>query len=489
MSRNSIIRSVLSAALFSVALPPLVQAAPAQNPTAPAQNPAAPAQAQAASGKTQASAADFNSRVTKLVEDDTARLTDMFKDIHQHPELGFQETRTAAIVARELKALGFEVKEGIGQTGVVGILKNGPGPIVMYRADMDANAVKEETGLPYASKVTVKRGDGSEAPAAHMCGHDAHVAWMLGMAKNMVAMKADWSGTLVLVAQPAEEPITGAKAMVADGMYGKHGVPKPDYFIGLHTAPIPVGAIANAPGPRMAGTDQLDVVFKGVGGHGSMPQMARDPVVMASMAVLGYQTVVSRMINPQEMAVITVGSVQAGADNNVIPETALLKANLRWYDPDVREQLLKGIKAVNAGVAATYAAPGADPTITMKGGATPLINDKKLSERLAAALRPAIGEKAVITNLPRANGSEDFHHLLGEFTDVPLNYTFVGVADPGVFTRAVKEGKKFPYMNHNPNFIVDLKAIPFGTRVATLSALELLAKPSGQKAAAGRPAE
>jgi len=476
MSGNIAIRSVLTAALFAMALPALAQ-------TAAPQNLAVAGEAQAASRKDQGAAADFNSRVTRLVEDDAARLTGIFRDFHQHPELGFQEKRTAAIVARELKALGFEVKEGIGQTGVVGILKNGPGPVVMYRADMDANAVKEETGLLYASKVTVKRDDGSEVPVAHMCGHDAHVAWMLGMAKNMVAMKADWSGTLVLVAQPAEEPITGAKAMVADGLYGRRGVPKPDFLIGLHTAPIPVGSIANAPGPRMAGTDQLDVLFRGVGGHGSTPQMARDPVVMASMAVLGYQTVVSRMIDPQEMAVITVGSVQAGADNNVIPATALLKANLRWYNPDVREQLLKGIKAVNAGVAATYAAPGADPAITMKGGATPLVNDSKLSERLAASLKAAIGEKAVITNLPRANGSEDFHHLLGDFTDVPLNYTFVGVADPGVFIRAVKEGKKFPYMNHNPNFIVDLKAIPFGTRVATLSALELLAKPAGKQAA------
>jgi len=186
------------------------------------------------------------------------------------------------------------------------------------------------------------------------------------------------------------------------------------------------------------------------------------------------------------MAVITVGSVQAGAANNVIPATALLKANLRWYNPDVREQLLKGIKAVNAGVAATYAAPGAEPTITMKGGATPLVNDSKLSERLATSLKAALGEKAVITSMPRANGSEDFHHLLGEFTDVPLNYTFVGVADPGVFIRAVKDGKKFPYMNHNPNFIVDLKAIPFGARVATLSALELLGKPAEKQAATGK---
>lgn len=446
------LRGALSAAVFALALPAMAIAAP--DP-------------------------ELVSKAGKLVEADVGRLTDMFKDIHEHPELGFQEKRTAAIVAKELKALGFEVKEGIGGTGVVGILKNGAGPVVMYRADMDANAVQEETGLPYASKVRVRRDDGSDVPVAHMCGHDAHVTWMLGMAKALVELKKDWSGTAVLVAQPAEELITGAKAMAADGLYDKHGVPKPDFLIGLHTAPIPVGAVANAPGPRMAGTDQLDVVFRGVGGHGSMPQLARDPVVMASMAVVGYQSVVSRMIDPQDMAVITVGSVQAGSDNNVIPETALVKANLRWYRPEVRKQLLEGITAVNAGVATTYAIPGAPaPVITMKGGATPLVNDKKLAERLAASLKTTIGDKAVITDVPRANGSEDFHHLLGAFTDVPLNYSFVGVADPAVFMKAVKAGKKFPYANHSPNFIVDLKAIPFGTRVATLSMLELLAKPA-----------
>lgn len=185
-----------------------------------------------------------------LIKADTNRLVTMFKDIHQHPELGFMEVRTAAIVAKELSALGFEVKTGIGKTGVVGILRNGSGPTVMYRADMDANAVEEATGLPYASKVRVKRDDGVEVPVAHMCGHDAHVTWMLGMAKAMVALKADWAGTMVLVGQPAEEPITGAKAMVDAGLYTTHGVPKPDYFIGMHTAPGPVGAVVIPAAPK-----------------------------------------------------------------------------------------------------------------------------------------------------------------------------------------------------------------------------------------------
>jgi hippurate hydrolase len=232
------------------------------------------------------------------VSSDTPRLTAIFKDLHQNPELGFQETRTAGIIADELEKLGFTVQTGSGQTGVVGILRNGDGPTVMYRADMDANAVEEATGLDYASTVRVIREDGSESPVAHMCGHDAHVTWMLGMAKVLASMKDSWSGTAVLVAQPAEEPITGAKAMVDDGMYTRHGVPRPDFFIGQHTAPGPVGVVVSSAGPKMAGTDQIDILFQGVGGHGSMPQLTKDPVIMATYAVNMFQAIVSRTIEP-----------------------------------------------------------------------------------------------------------------------------------------------------------------------------------------------
>jgi hippurate hydrolase len=413
----------------------------------------------------------------KEIDGDTARLTAIFKDIHQHPELGFMEKRTAAIVAKELKDLGFDVKTGIGKTGVVAVLKNGAGPIVMYRADMDANAVEEATGLPYASKERVLRADGTESPVAHMCGHDAHVTWMLGMAKAMVSMKKEWSGTLILVAQPAEELIEGAQAMVNDGLWTKYGLPKPDYFIGMHTAPGPLGMVVSSGGPKMAGTDQIDILFKGVGGHGSMPQLTKDPVLMAAYAVVEYQAIVSRVIEPQQTAVLTVGSIQAGVDNNVIPETALVKANLRWYDPKVREQMIAGIRNVSNGVARTYGMPENQlPVITMKGSSTPLINDDALSNRLAVPLRQLLGDKNVVTNLPPATGSEDVHLLLGPNKDVPFTFLIVGVADPDVFAKARKEGKMLPYSAHNPNFIVDLKAIPVGTKVATTSMLELFGK-------------
>ena len=414
----------------------------------------------------------------KRIAADTARLTEMYKDIHQNPELAFHETRTAAIVARELKALGFQVKTGIGGTGVVGILKNGPGPVVMYRADMDANAVAEENDLPYRSKAKATREDGSESPVAHMCGHDAHVTWMLGMAKAMAGMKDKWSGTMVLVGQPAEEPITGARAMVDAGMYEKFGVPKPDFFIGIHTAPLPVGTVVSAPGPLMAGTDQVDILMKGVGGHGSMPQMTKDPVVMAALAIVQYQAIISRTVTPQETAVLTVGSVQAGSDNNVIPATALLKANLRWYSEGTRQQMLKGIKAVSEGIARTYGMPEDQmPVITMKGNSTPLVNDKELSARLGTTLKGVFGEQAVITAFPPATGSEDVHLLLGPYQNVPFTFLVVGVADPALFAKAQAEGKQFPYAAHNPGFLVDLTAIPEGTKVATVAMLDLLGKP------------
>jgi hippurate hydrolase len=414
------------------------------------------------------------------IDADAQRIVEMYKDIHQNPELGFMEKRTAALVAKELKDLGFEVQTGIGKTGVVGILRNGPGPTVMYRADMDANAVEEITGLPYASKVRVKRDDGSETFVAHMCGHDAHVTWMLAMAKVMSEMKGDWSGTLVLVGQPAEEPILGAKAMVDDGLYTKYNVPVPDYFVGIHTAPGPTGVIANVGGVRMAGTDQIDIVFRGIGGHGSMPQLAKDPVVMAALAVVEYQMIVSRVIDPQQTAVLTVGSIQAGSDNNVIPGQALVKANLRWFSPAVREQMIAGIRNISNSIAASYGMPEDQaPTFTMKGGSTPLVNDPALVARLNIPLKNLLGEKNVVSEFPPATGSEDVHLLMGDHK-IPFDFILVGIADPTVFAEARKQGKFLPYSAHNGDFRVDLNAIPLGAKVATISMLDLLAKSSAK---------
>lgn len=426
-------------------------------------------------GSAQGVKLDLQAEVTKAIDADASRLTDMFKDIHRNPELGFMETRTAGIVAKELKSLGYEVTTGIGKTGVIGILRNGSGPTVMYRADMDANAVEEETGFDYASKVRVKRLDGLEVPVAHMCGHDAHVTWMLGMARVMANLRNKWSGTLVLVGQPAEEPITGAKAMVDDGLYKI--APKPDYFLALHTAPIATGLVLARGGTIQAGTDQIDVTFQGVGGHGSTPQISRDPVVMGSYAVTMYQALVSRVIPPLEMSVLTVGSFQAGTDNNVIPETALLKINLRYFSEATRQKLIAGIHAINDGIARTYGMPEDKlPKMVMKGNSPPLSNDGPLMERLVTPLGALLGKERIVTAFPSSTGSEDAHVLVQPHPSTKVGYMAVGIADAKSVAAAHQKGEVFAFGAHGPNYRVDLAAIPLGTKIATVSVLELLAK-------------
>lgn len=299
-------------------------------------------------GQNSTSNIDFE-KIKSLSNAENERLVAVFKDLHENPELGFMEVRTAAIVAKELKALGFTVMTGIGKTGVVGTFKNGEGPIVMYRADMDCNAVKETTGLQYASNKKMINPDGIEVPVAHLCGHDVHTTWLLGIAKNMVALKNQWKGTLIMIGQPAEEPGGGAAAMEAE-IY-KKGVPEPDFLLGMHTAPFEVGYYLNAAGSRMAGADQFDVTFYGIGGHGSSPNLAVDPIIMAANAILQYQTIISRNNDPQSPAVITVGAVQAGIDNNVIPASATLKLNTRFFNYTIRDSIISRIERINLGIA------------------------------------------------------------------------------------------------------------------------------------------
>ncbi|MBL4651723.1 MAG: amidohydrolase [Flavobacteriales bacterium] len=415
-------------------------------------------------------------KVNKLVNENKTHLIEVFKDFHQNPELGFMEVRTSKIIATELKDLGYKVIEGIGKTGVVGILENGDGPTVMYRADMDCNSVKEVTGLAYASTKTVKIADGSEVPVMHACGHDAHITWLLGIAKVMAEMKKAWSGTLVLVAQPAEESIEGARAMVDDGMYEK-GVPEPDYLFGMHTAPLSTGTVNFEKGPRMAGTDQLDVTFYGIGGHGSSPHLAKDPVLMAATAVVQYQFIVSRAINPLNAAVLTVGSIQAGSDNNVIPASALVKINLRWYKESDRDLMFKAIERINKSIAMTYNMPqDLYPITKYKGWAFPLVNDSSLVDRIRPVVEKVLGEKGIITGFPPTMASEDFHHLVIKNKAPKYLYMFFGTAKPSHFEQAQKEGKMFPYFPHNGNYQVDVDAIPLGVKVATKAILEMFKK-------------
>lgn len=419
-------------------------------------------------------AKELIAKVEERVDADSSRLTGIFKDLHQNPEIAFTETRTAAIVAKNLRALGLAVTEGIGGTGVVGVLENGPGPTVWFRADMDANAVRETTGLPWASIEKQRLPDGSEIDVMHACGHDAHVTWMLGLAKTMVELRSEWSGTLVTYAQPAEELLTGAQAMVKDGLW-RRGFPKPDYALGAHTAPGPVGVISLSPGVRMAGTDQLDITFHGIGGHGSAPEMTIDPVVMAAQAVLSYQTIISRNIDPRVPAVLSVGAIEAGRDNNVIPETAVLKLNLRWFTPELRASMLQRIDEINRGIAiAAGLSRDGMPTRLMKGHAGPLVNDAALVARVNPALKALVGPGNVIDQFPAVMGSEDFQEAF-KGLDTPYAYILIGVAPPKMFAKARAAGRAFPYANHNPDFFVDLAAIPIGVKVNTVAVLSVFA--------------
>jgi amidohydrolase len=383
------------------------------------------------------------------------------------------------IVANELKGLGYDVKTGIGKTGVAAIMKNGDGPVVMYRADMDAIATEEKTGLPYASKKRATNHDGDEVPVAHLCGHDAHTTWLLGMAKVMAELKDSWSGTLVLIGQPSEESIEGASAMVNDGLFTKHDVPKPEYQIGMHTAPIPTGSAIISDGLLAAGTEQLDVTFYGQSAHGSAPQFSKDAGLMAAYAVVQYQAIVARVLDPRDPAVITVGAIHAGVENNTIPGMAELKLNFRFFDEEVRGQLFKGVKSISEGIARTYGMPEDKmPTITRKGYSAPLVNDKDLMDRIANNLTGTglVDFENMITDIRPTTGSEDVHMLTHGLDDVKLAYIPVGTAPPAMVAKARKEGKSFPFSNHQSTYQVDLDAIPFGSKIATMVVIDLLAK-------------
>jgi len=412
--------------------------------------------------------------VGALVDEDEQRLVEIFKQLHANPELGFQEVQTAGLIAKEFRALGYETHTGIGKTGVVGILKNGPGPVVMFRSDMDALPVLEETGLPYASRATGTSASGSLVPVMHACGHDAHVAFLIGVAKVMAKRKDAWSGTLVLIAQPAEELIEGARAMVQGGLYDK--APAPDVLIASHVTPLhPVGTASVKAGRRSAGTDQFDVVITGVGGHGSAPHRAKDPVMIAALAVISYQNLVSRSVDPQEPSVLTVGAFQAGDANNVIPDTATLKLNIRWYEPELRTQLIEGIKRVTDAIAVAAGVPqDRMPRYIMKGSSGPVINDEEAVRRAEPALRLALGDDKTLPGLPATMGSEDFQDLASPHPTTKILHVRIGCG-PADVVENMKKGIR-PAPNHNAKFKVELPTIAAGTKADIMVLMEFLKK-------------
>jgi amidohydrolase len=417
-------------------------------------------------------AAATNNAVKTIVDDNASALIATFKQFHQNPELGFQEFETAATIAAHLKKLGYPTMTGVGGTGVVSVLKNGPGPVVLFRSDMDALPVKELVDIDYASNKTAKTPEGVSVSVMHACGHDGHSAWLMGVASVMMALKDQWSGTLILVAQPAEELLSGGQAMLDDPQFSK--VPSPDYVIAGHQMPFwPVGSVALKEGFRMAGSIQMDVEIYGEGGHGSTPHLAIDPVVMGSQAVMAYQAIVSRLVDQSEPAVLTVGSFQAGLANNVIPESATLKLNLRWYDPTVKDTMVESIKSVTDNIARMYGVPDDRmPTYDIKSDVPAVFNHQDLVQRASAAMKGELGEDRVLVAGKPYMGSEDFHVLAGNDSNASVLMVEVGSGPPDVL-EAIKAGN-MPAYPHNPNFYMEPDAVLYGTRALSAVLLDLL---------------
>jgi amidohydrolase len=370
----------------------------------------------------------------------------LYLDLHQHPELSSHETRTAGLLAQRLRQLGYEVTESFGGTGVVGIMKNGSGPTVMLRTELDALPVEELTGLPYASKTRTKDDSGRDVPVMHACGHDLHMSSWWGTAAIMASTKDTWHGTLMLIAQPEEETISGAKRMVEDGLFTRF--PKPDIGIALHdTNEMPVGQVGITPEYTYANADSLRITVYGKGGHGARPETTVDPIVIASSIVVRIQSIVSREIRAGEVAVITVGYFQAGTKNNIIPDQAQMGLTVRSYKPAVRKHLLTAIERIAKGEAE---AGGAEkmPLIEEYESTSAVYNDPILTRHLAATLETALGKSNVVVRPPTIV-SEDYSVFVEE--GVPSFYFGLGVADPEKLKQAKAAGKELP-SNHSPLF-------------------------------------
>jgi amidohydrolase len=409
-------------------------------------------------------------------------LVDTYKDLHAHPELSHFEQRTSALLAAELRKAGYTVTDHIGvypdgthAFGVVGILKNGAGPTLLVRADMDALPIIEQTGTTYASHVMTKTKSGQETGVMHACGHDVHTTVLIGTARALVAAKSQWHGTLMLIGQPSEETIDGAKAMLADHLYERFGTP--DMVIGLHdTNRHPAGSVSITPGPAMASSASVDVTIRGIGGHGAHPEAGRDPIVLAAMYILQIQTIVSREEDPQDPTVITVGHIQGGTKRNIIPDEVKLELTVRAFSEKSRETVLDGLHQMAIGVATSAGLPPEKmPTVTVleAESTSSLYNDPAMSARVKATLQKTIGEANVFDD-PRQMGSEDVGILGLKDHKIPVVYFWLGAMYPDRFAAATAAGKDLPGP-HTSKFEPDPEpTLETGVRSMTAVAISLL---------------
>jgi hippurate hydrolase len=420
-----------------------------------------------------ASAATLN----ESIRADMPQLMTVYRDMHANPELSMQEVRTPAKLAPLMRKLGFEVTEHVGKTALVAVMRNGPGPVLMLRADMDALPVKEQTGLQFASKATGKLPDGTETPVMHACGHDTHIASWLGTARRLAAMKDQWSGTLVMNLQSGEETGEGAKAMLADGLYTRF--PKPNTVLAFHdSAIIPAGMIGLTPGYTTASVDNVDVMVRGVGGHGASPQSTKDPIVLASRIVLALQTLVSREKNPLDPAVLTVGSFQGGNKHNVIPDEAKLQITVRTYKPEVRKLLLDGIARIARGEAIAAGLPDDRmPIVTIREDQhTPAtFNTEKLANHTLELFRTHFGADRTTVLQPFMVGEDVGRYWLND-PSVEGTLFWVGGVPQAKWDAAGGDTTKLPSL-HSPLWAPDAEAvISTGTEAMTVAALDVVKK-------------
>jgi hippurate hydrolase len=421
-------------------------------------------------------AAAADQAIDARIDGDMPGLIALYQDLHANPELSFQEVKTAAKLAARMKALGFTVTEKVGQTGVVAVLKNGPGPVLMIRADMDALPLQEKTGLPYASKVTAKTRDGIDSPVMHACGHDTHMSAWVGAAQALSAMKDKWSGTLIMILQPAEEIGLGARAMLEDGLFTRF--PRPTHVIAFHdSAELPAGTIGYSPGWALANVDSVDLIVRGQGGHGAYPHTTKDPIVIAARIVTSLQTLVSRERDPQEAAVVTVGSFIAGAKHNIIPDEAKLLITVRSYSDETREALLSGIERIARGEAITAGVPeDRMPIMKTEKNYTPAtFNTPQFSDHVAGVLAAHFGADRV-RKTPGVMGGEDFGQYYRADNSIQSLIFWVGGVDPAK-VKLAEQGKVSLPSLHSPLWAPDPDAV-IGTasKAMTVAALDILKK-------------
>ena len=419
-----------------------------------------------------------------------ADLLEIYRKLHAAPELSFEEAKTSALLAQQMQSMGFEVTTGLGEDwvkakatkdvgkvlpgvggyGVVAVLRNGDGPTVLIRTDMDALPVPEQTGVPFASTVRAETWTGVDSPVMHACGHDVHMTVWLGTARALVAQKSKWKGTLVMIAQPAEEIGLGAKAMIEDGLFSRF--PKPDYNIAFHiAADVPSGSVAYASGWAMANVDSVDVTVHGRGGHGAYPQTAIDPILIGSHIVTALQSLVSRNVNPLDSAVVTVGSFKAGAKHNIIPDEATLLITVRSYDDKTRAMLLDGIRRIAKGQAEAFGAP--EPDVSVEEDYTPATyNDPAMTAKVMGAIRKKLGD-AYVDERPPVMGGEDFSNYARTAEKIPSVLFWVGGVAPDKYAEAKASGESLPSL-HSSTFAPDYeRAIPTGIDAMSTAVIAL----------------